>query len=85
MLHRLCAGCRDHDFLFTDSWRTGAEADRFAAAEAIAVVVARPLSIVSKIILPAVALLDLTTRLVLTLIGMDRVEKEKVTRKRSER
>ena len=48
-------------------------------AEAIAVAVARPLSVVSKIILPAVALLDLATRLVLTVIGMDRVEKEKVS------
>ena len=48
-------------------------------AEAIAVLVARPLSIVSKIILPAVWALDLTTRLVLVLIGMHRVEKEKVS------
>ena len=48
-------------------------------AEAIAVAVARPLAIVSRIILPAVALLDLTTRLVLMLIGMHRVEKEKVS------
>jgi putative hemolysin len=48
-------------------------------AEAIAVVVARPMAIVSRVILPAVAALDLTTRLVLTLIGMDRVEKEKVS------
>jgi len=48
-------------------------------AEAIAVLVARPLSIVSRIILPAVWALDLTTRVVLTLIGMSRVEKEKVS------
>ncbi len=48
-------------------------------SEAIAVVVARPLSVVSRIILPAVWLLDMTTRLVLTLIGMHRVEKEMVS------
>lgn len=48
-------------------------------AEAIAVAVARPLAVVSRIILPAVAALDMTSRLVLTLIGMDRVEKEKVS------
>ena len=48
-------------------------------AEAIAVVVARPLAIISRVILPAVAALDFTTRLVLTLIGMDRIEKEKVS------
>jgi putative hemolysin len=48
-------------------------------SEAIAVMVARPLSLVSRIILPAVWLLDVTTRLVLTLIGMQRVEKEMVS------
>ena len=48
-------------------------------AEAIAVAVARPLAVVSRIVLPAVALLDFSTRLVLTVIGMDRVEKEKVS------
>jgi len=48
-------------------------------AEAIAVAVARPLAVVSRIILPAVALLDLTTKLVLILIGMNRVEKERVS------
>ncbi|HEX4504385.1 MAG TPA: hemolysin family protein [Alphaproteobacteria bacterium] len=48
-------------------------------AEAIAVVSARPFAVVSKIILPAVALLDVTTRLVLRLIGMHRVMKETVS------
>lgn len=48
-------------------------------AEAIAVVVARPLAIISKVVLPAVAVLDFSTRTVMTLIGMDRVEKEKVS------
>jgi putative hemolysin len=48
-------------------------------AEAIAVAVARPLAVVSRVVLPAVALLDFSTRLVLTIIGMDRVEKEKVS------
>ena len=48
-------------------------------AESIAVAVARPLAVISRIILPAVALLDLTTRGVLSLIGMDRVEREAVS------
>lgn len=48
-------------------------------AEAIAVLVARPLAVISRIILPAVWLLDATTKLVLTLIGMHRVEKEMVS------
>jgi putative hemolysin len=48
-------------------------------AEAIAIAVARPLAIVSRVVLPAVAVLDLSTKLVLMLIGMNRVEKEKVT------
>jgi putative hemolysin len=48
-------------------------------AEAIAVFVARPLAVVSRVVLPAVAILDFSTRLVLSLIGMDRVEKEKVS------
>jgi putative hemolysin len=48
-------------------------------AEAIAVAVARPLAVVSRIVLPAVALLDFSTKLVLTIIGMDRVQKEKVS------
>jgi putative hemolysin len=48
-------------------------------AEPIAIAIARPFAVVSRIILPAVALLDLTTRLALRLIGMHRVEKEKVT------
>jgi len=47
--------------------------------EAIAVWIARPLAIISRIILPAVALLDLATRLVLTLIGIDRVQREVVS------
>jgi putative hemolysin len=48
-------------------------------AEAIAVASARPFAVVSKVVLPAVALLDITTRLVLRLIGMHRVQKETVT------
>ncbi len=48
-------------------------------AEAIAVASARPFAVVSNIVLPAVALLDLTTRLVLRLIGMNRIEAEKVS------
>jgi putative hemolysin len=48
-------------------------------AEAIAVASARPFAVISKVVLPAVALLDITTRLVLRLIGMNRVEKEKVS------
>jgi putative hemolysin len=47
--------------------------------EAIAVVSARPFAVVSKVVLPAVALLDITTRLVLRLIGMHRVQKETVS------
>jgi putative hemolysin len=48
-------------------------------AEAIAVHVARPLAIVSRIIFPAVALLDLTTRGVMRLFGLHLLEKEKVS------
>jgi putative hemolysin len=48
-------------------------------AEAIAVVVAQPFAVVSRIILPAVALLDLATRGVLALLGMHRVQKETVS------
>ncbi len=48
-------------------------------AEAIAVAVARPLAIVSKITFPVVALLDFTTRGVLVLIGISRLKKEKVS------
>jgi putative hemolysin len=48
-------------------------------AEPIAIAVARPLAVVSKIILPAVALLDITTRGVLALIGMKGVERESVS------
>ena len=48
-------------------------------AEAIAVASARPFAIVSKVVLPAVALLDITTRLVLRLIGMNKIEAEKVS------
>jgi putative hemolysin len=48
-------------------------------AEPIAIAVARPLAIFSKIILPAVALLDLTTKGVLMLIGMQAVERESVS------
>jgi len=48
-------------------------------AEAIAVASARPFAIISKVVLPAVALLDITTRLVLRLIGMHRIEREKVS------
>jgi len=47
--------------------------------EAIAVASARPFAVVSKVVLPAVALLDITTRLVLRLIGMHRVQKEIVS------
>lgn len=48
-------------------------------AEAIAVLVAPPLAVLSRIILPAVWLLDATTRMVLTLLGMHRIEKEMVS------
>src|ERR1700760_4297548 len=48
-------------------------------AEAIAVASARPFAVISKVVLPAVALLDITTRLVLRLIGMHRIEREKVS------
>jgi putative hemolysin len=48
-------------------------------AESIAVAVARPLAIVSRIILPAVVVLDLTTRMVLRLLGVHRMEKERVS------
>jgi putative hemolysin len=48
-------------------------------AEAIAVRVARPLAVVSKAALPIVALLDLSTRGVLSLIGADRMAREIVS------
>ena len=48
-------------------------------AEAIAVSVARPLAFVSRLTLPVVALLDLTTRGVLSLIGVHRLAKETVS------
>src|SRR5579859_6323609 len=48
-------------------------------AESIAVAVAQPVAIVSRIILPAVALLDIATRGVLALLGIHRVQKEMVS------
>jgi putative hemolysin len=48
-------------------------------AETVAVVVARPLALISKIILPVVALLDFATRGVLALLGMRGVQKETVS------
>lgn len=48
-------------------------------AEAIAVRVARPLAFVSRLALPVVVLLDLTTRGVLVLLGVHRLEKERVS------
>jgi putative hemolysin len=48
-------------------------------AEAIAVAVAGPLAVVSKIAFPIVALLDVTTRGVLVLIGISRMKREKVS------
>lgn len=48
-------------------------------AEAIAVRVARPLALIARIALPAVALLDWTTRGVLRLIGIHRLERGTVS------
>ncbi len=48
-------------------------------AEPIAIAVARPLAVIARVFLPVVALLDMTTRGVLALIGMSRVEKEAVS------
>jgi putative hemolysin len=48
-------------------------------AEAIAVVVARPLAIIAQIIFPAVALLDVASLGVLRLLGIHRVQRELVT------
>jgi putative hemolysin len=48
-------------------------------AEAIAVAVARPLAMAAKITLPVVALLDLSTRTVLSLLGAGRMSRETVS------
>jgi putative hemolysin len=48
-------------------------------SESIAILVARPLALISRIVLPAVWLLDVSTRAVLRLLGMHRVEKEMVS------